>query len=97
MVDLLTALVEKPAPYMMMEMPASPLGNALGNDFPTSQAVVEAEKVATPSKVELAKAWLIAHPGDMDKTGRELEQDARPEGVKISYRTWNDVKKELQR
>lgn len=71
------------------EMPISPVGNDLGKHFPTSQAV------ATPSKMELAIQWLKANPEDMKLTGRDLEALRMPQGVKISYRTWNDAKKDV--
>lgn len=67
--------------------------SSVGNAFPSIPS--PAFPVATPSKLELAKRWLIDHPLDIDKAGRDLEKDAQPQGVKISYRTWNDAKKAL--
>ena len=77
-----------------------PLGNGLGNDFPTiSQTnlaeIVKKVAVATPSKMELAIDWLKTHPEDVVLTGRELEAARLPMGVKISYKTWNDAKKQI--
>jgi hypothetical protein len=67
------------------------VGNDLGNDFP----VKISQQVATPSKMELAVQWLKEQPDDMTLTGRDLEIARLPMGVKISYRTWNDAKKQL--
>ena len=72
----------------------------MGNDFPsTSQAeiinVVDEKRVIPKTKEELVTDWLIAHPEDMEKTGRELESNLL-EGIKISYKTWNEVKKKVR-
>lgn len=50
--------------------------------------------VAQPSKEELARQWFTQHPGDRQKPGRDLEANCQPMNVKISYVTWNKIKKE---
>lgn len=67
--------------------------SSVGNDFPTISQTHN--PVATPSKLELAKQWLGDHPEHLGKAGRDLESAVAPQGVKISYRTWNDAKKAL--
>ncbi|MFC1959139.1 hypothetical protein ACFLYO_00360 [Chloroflexota bacterium] len=52
--------------------------------------------IAAPSKTELALQWLRLHPKQADKSGRWLETNARPSHVKISYKTWNKVKRMVQ-
>lgn len=76
------------------------LGNGLGNDFPDFPGDFPAqerviEPIAAPSKMTLAIMWLREHPEDAVLTGRELESLRQPQGVNISYRTWNDAKKQL--
>lgn len=92
--DLLTAIFEamKERPSMPPTLPDETvlsLGNDLGNDFPSSQAV------AVPSKMQLALEWLHDHPEDRQLAGRDLERLREPMGIKISYRTWNDAKKQI--
>jgi len=50
------------------------------------------QKVALPSKMELAKEWLREHPEDRVKTGRELSASCFPHGVEISHVFWNKAK-----
>lgn len=54
------------------------------------------QMIAAPSKLELAREWLVNHPEDMTLTGRELESLRTPLGVEISYVTWNKAKKEIR-
>lgn len=60
------------------------------NDFSTP-------KTAFPTKMGLAIDWLLDHPGDMDKTGRELEKTCFPMEAKISFATWNNAKIETSK
>lgn len=87
LLERIAAAVEKP--QVTIEKTVIQAGNALGNDFPTIS------HVAAPSKMEVAKQWLIDHPEDQQLTGRDLETGRNPMNMKISYRTWNDAKKEL--
>lgn len=58
-----------------------------------SQAVPQAEKTVKKKAVDLASEWLEKHPHLMKKAGRWLEENVKPEGVTVSYRTWNRAKK----
>jgi hypothetical protein len=51
--------------------------------------------VAVPSKAELCRQWLHEHPEDMALTVRELSALRQPLGIKISYVTWSQAKKEM--
>lgn len=68
----------------------NPRGKSLENRFPS-----EIERIAAPSKMQLAIEWLKAHPEDMNMTGRDLKQQRKPAGVEISHKTWNDAKKQI--
>lgn len=59
-----------------------------------SGALKAVDKIAVPSKEELAREWFHDHPDDKSKTGRELQDMCLPQGVRISYVTWNKVKKQ---
>lgn len=82
---------QPPQPVVIEKAASSPVGS-LGNDFPGKIS----QLVALPSKMELAVQWLKANPEDSQLTGRDLEALRMPHDVKISYRTWNDAKKEVQ-
>lgn len=76
---------------------ASPLVS-LVNDLPNPLTKLTSSiEVATPSKEELARQWFAEHPDDSQRPGRELQESCLPAGVRISYVTWNKVKKELAR
>lgn len=47
-------------------------------------------------KMAAAVQWLTEHPEDANLSGRELESARRPDGIKISYRTWNDAKGKIE-
>ena len=66
----------------------NPSGGAMGSHFPGAS-----RPVPLPSKGELARQWLTEHPQDLTRPGRDLEANVKPQGVTISYRTWNDAKK----
>lgn len=46
------------------------------------------------SKADLARWWFEQHPEDREKSGRDLEESAKPGGETISYKYWNKIKKE---
>ncbi len=56
--------------------------------------MVEEVQVVAKSKDEMIREWFEAHPEDLKKTGRELETNLI-DGVKITYKTWNDTKKKV--
>ena len=60
-----------------------PSGN-LGKSFSTREAL--------PSKAELVRVWFKDHPDDVSRTGRDLSENVKPHGVKISHKSWNDGK-----
>lgn len=64
----------------------------LENDLPR---FTKPEKVALPSKMELAKQWLKDHPEDKRLTGRDLSAIRFPQGVEISHVYWNKAKNEV--
>lgn len=75
-----------------VKKPISSSVGSLGNDFPS---ISQAQPAPIPSKVELVKQWFKDHPEDLHHTGRYLEEQVKPQGVKISYKTWNQVKSDL--
>jgi hypothetical protein len=74
----------------VVELLLPKIGDAspVGNDFPSIPS-----EVAAPSKRELVRQWFEKYPNDRGRTGRDLQENAKPMGVKISYRYWNDGKK----
>lgn len=62
----------------------------LGNTVPKVP-----KPVATPSKAELCRQWFKAHPDDLKLPGRDLEALRQPQGVTVSYKYWNKIKKEF--
>lgn len=44
------------------------------------------------SKIDYAVRWLLTHPEDLALTGEQLERTVTPNGITISYRTWNRAK-----
>lgn len=93
MILLFKKLLENPQTVLVNHLPSDLREDlpSLVNDLP--EIVVP---TALPSKDELAKKWLLDHPEDVDLTGRELEKIRRPMDVKISYVTWNKIKKEFK-
>jgi hypothetical protein len=63
------------------------LGQSLGTPVP------HAEKATRKTERQLALDWLRDHPEHRDKPGRWLQDNVQPDGVTISYRTWNRAKK----
>jgi hypothetical protein len=84
---------QQAVPIQQVQYRVEPDGK-LGKHFPAriSQNI---ETIAAPSKMELAINWLQEHSEDTALTGRDLEAARLPMGVRISYRTWNDAKKQL--
>jgi len=84
-----------------MAIKERPLGNHFPReDFPSISQVIETvldeeKRVIAKTKDELAVEWFLAHPEDMEKTGRELEA-VLLEGMKLSYKTWNESKKKVR-
>lgn len=96
--QLLEKQLERPArtsrPKVAKTVNSPRVGQGLGQ---VSQAVPTVERVEKPVPKpprELALDWLKVHPEHHDKPGRWLEENARPEGVVVSYKTWNRAKKE---
>lgn len=65
----------------------------LGTPVPTAE---KGDIANRKTERELALEWLADHPGDLKRAGRWLESNVRPEGVTISYRTWNRAKADLK-
>lgn len=96
MIELLSRPARGSRSRAVKKADSSRVGSAWEATSQTSQTVQGVpEPVPTPSKKELVRQWFRDHPEDADKPGRELEKIA-PMGVKITYKTWNDVKKELK-
>lgn len=88
---LATAIAKAIAPLVNRPERVEVENPRLENDFPAFQ-----RPTALPSKMELAKQWLVEHPEDMALTGRELKEQRRPMDVEISHKTWNDAKKLIE-
>ncbi len=58
------------------------------------KVIVEEVQVVPKKKDEMIREWFEVHPKDLKKTGRELESNLL-NGVKISHKTWNDIKKKV--
>ena len=88
-IELLTAIKEQPG------APSGPLqdrgGQVMGNHCPPASHTPQ--PVPLPSKKELAVQWLAEHPEDRKRSGRDLANSVRPQGVEIGYRTWHAAKK----
>jgi hypothetical protein len=44
----------------------------------------------------LALKWLGEHDGHDQMTGEWLQENCRPMGIEISYRTWNRAKRRVK-
>lgn len=55
---------------------------------------IEEIQVVPKSREEMIREWFRDHPEDLEKTGRELE-NILLDGVKITYKTWNTIKKKV--
>lgn len=54
----------------------------------------EITKITIPnSKIEIATEWLRTHQKDRDRSGKELESDVMPHGIRINRTYWNDAKR----
>jgi hypothetical protein len=47
----------------------------------------------TTGKTDMAMQWLKQNPDDLQLTGRALAASVRPQGIEISYVTWNRAKR----
>ena len=47
-------------------------------------------------KLEAAIDWLVKNEHDRALSGRQLEKMRTPNGEKLSYRTWNDAKRQIK-
>lgn len=75
---------------------SSLVGQLFGTGVPSvSQRFEKVEKPVSKPPRELALDWLRMYPEHLEQPGRWLEEHITPEGVTVSYKTWNRAKKEL--
>jgi len=69
-------------------------------EIPPKTVVVQAGNLGNPTsqtgkKAVLARQYLEMNSLQRQKSGRWLQDNVKPDGIKIGYKTWNAIKREL--